>query len=538
MESVPYLALLAYLLGLLVLGVLGMIKGRRATDAEDDYYVASRGQGFVTTSLTIMATYFSGFAMLSFPGWVYRHGIPPMLMALNLPVAACAIYVIGNRVRRVGKRRGYITPADLIAGYYGESSWLRFAVVLVGALYVVPYVVMQVKAGGILAQGLFADVDHVSVFGMTLTMEETGVAALSLVTMIYVVIGGMRSVAWTDVLQGSLLLAAMLLSGVAVMYAFGGVGGYFDGVATLDGTLLTMPSAHGETAGRFHAWQVLSFCTFASLASIVQPAQWMRFYAARDSRTLRRTAVAFGTILPCCFLFGVFLVGLGGRVLLPPNADGSLPEGLSSDDQVVIRVIRDQFPVMFGAAGSVLVALILVAVMAASMSTADSNLHALSAVATRDVYARLRRSASERQRAWFGRFVIVIATCLAVAITFLGAGTSLLDTIAAFFLLAMAYSAQLLPVTVDILFVRRGSRCGAIAGLLAGVLTVTLFPPLGHLLLGADHVLVRGTSWAGSLLDVGLCGVIVNASVFVVVSRFTTPPALADRRAFARDLVP
>ncbi len=528
----PYVVLVLYLAVLLTLGIMGLLKSRRAAHAEADYYLAGRGQGVIVTSLTIMATYFSGFAILTFPGWMYEGGIAPMLYALNLPVAAAAIYILGNKIRRIGHRRGYITPADMITDYYGSSGLMRGLVALTGVLYVIPYVVMQIKAGGLLADGLFRHVEHVTLFGLDITMENVGVGALSLVTMIYVIIGGMRSVAWTDVMQGIILLSAMLLSGIAVMYALEGPSGYFSRVSSeLDGSLLTV----NDPPGRHNVWALLTFCTFASLASIIQPAQWMRFYAARDSKTLRRSSIAFATILPVCFIFGVFLVGLGGRVLYPMEQPGLLPDG-SKTDQVLIHVIQDYFPIMFGAFGVVLVSLILVAVMAASMSTADSNLHALSAVATRDIYRPLRPRSGEKERTWIGRLVIVLATVAAAAITLAGAGTDLLDTITAFFRLAMAFSAQLLPITIDLLFLRRGSRAGAIAGLAAGILTVCLFPPLSTLLFGPHTSLTDTTSHLKSLFDVGFCGIVLNTLVFVVVSRFTRKPDPAHTEAFARDL--
>lgn len=192
---------------------------------------------------------------------------------------------------------------------------------------------------------------------------------------------------------------------------------------------------------------------------------------------------------------------------------------------------------MFGAVGVILVSLILVAVMAASMSTADSNLHALSAVATRDVYRPLRPKAGEQERTWFGRGVIVVTTIVATLITFAGSQSNLLDTITAFFLLAMAFSAQLLPVTIDLLFLRRGSKAGAIAGMVVGILTVCLFPPLGTLLLGADSGLISGTGQVKAILDVGFCGLVINALVFALVTRFTVKPDSAHREAFARDLI-
>ena len=150
----PYIVLAFYLVGLLSLGVISLLRSRRATNAETDYYLAGRGQGVIVTSLTIMATFFSSFAILTFPGWIYEGGIAPMLYALNLPVAAVAIYLLGNRIRRIGRKRGYITPADMVADYYGDSPALRIIVALTGALYVIPYVVIQIKGGGLLADGL------------------------------------------------------------------------------------------------------------------------------------------------------------------------------------------------------------------------------------------------------------------------------------------------------------------------------------------------------------------------------------------------
>ena len=512
----PYLVLGAYLLLLLGLGLASLMKSRAAKDAEADYYLAGRGQGLLVTSLTIMATYFSGFAILTFPGWVYSSGIAPMLFALNLPVAAAGIYLLGNRIRKLGQQHGHITPADLISHHYGDSPALRFLVALVGALYVIPYVVIQIKAGGILAQGLFQNVEHLTLFGWQISIEDTGVAVLSLVTMLYVLVGGMRSVAWTDVIQGVLLLGSMLLSGVAIVHALGGISGYFQAVSELDGSLLTMPPP-GE---RFNAWSAVTFCAFASLASIVQPAQWMRFYSARSSDTLRKTAIVFSTILPICFLLGVFLVGLGGRALYP-MVDGALPDGMNKPDDIVIHVISQQFPEIFGSFGLFLIALILVAVMAASMSTADSNLHALSAVVTRDLYHPLRPGSSEKERAWVGRAVIIFATLAAAALTYWGAQGTLLKTITTFFFMAMAFSAQLLPLAIDILYLKKGTRQGAIAGLAAGIATVFLFPPIGSLLLGEEHVVTLFTAKLKTLLDVGFCGIAVNVLVFAAVSAAT-----------------
>ena len=92
-----------------------------------------------------MATFFSSFALLGAPGMVYRDGVVFALFSLNVPVAGVAIYVFGTRIRRIGRENGYLTPADMISAHYNSPVALRLLVALIGMLYAVPYVVIQIK---------------------------------------------------------------------------------------------------------------------------------------------------------------------------------------------------------------------------------------------------------------------------------------------------------------------------------------------------------------------------------------------------------
>jgi len=525
----PHVVLVCYLLILLGLGIVGYLRGKAT---EEDYYLAGRGQGLLVTSLTIMATFFSGVALLGFPGMVYQHGVSAMFLALNLPVAGAAVYLLGNGIRKLGKARGYVSPGDMIAGYYG-GSMIRIVAAVLGILYVLPYIIIQIKAGGLLAKTLFGE-----------DMYNTGAVALSAVTLVYVLVGGMRSVAWTDVLQGLLLLSGAVLAGIAVIASMGGPGEFFAKVAQLDPKQLTM---HDPAESKWNPWWILTFCLFGSLASIVQPAQWMRFYAAGSSKILRRSAVIFAVVLPACFLFGIMLVGLGGRALHPPPLPldleisldfilmqinvTNLPEGLGKADQIAVFMLREELPVMLGGLGIVLVSIIMVAIMAASMSTADSNLHALGGVITRDVYDQFKPDASQKQRTWVGRIVIIVTTLLALLIVYLGEnsefGKGLLKTIAQFFFLAMAFSCQLIPAAVDILYIRRGTRAGAIAGMITGgaVVLATLF------LAGNDTI-----QTIKRVIDLGGLALAFNVMVFILVSLFTRKPDPEHIEEFRRDL--
>jgi solute:Na+ symporter, SSS family len=515
--GVAYVVLLAYLGLLLVFGWIGY---RRGSVSEEDYYLAGRGQGWWVTSLTIMATFFSSFALLGAPGMVYRDGVVFALFSLNVPLAGAAVYFLGSRIRRAGLRHGYVTPADMIAGHYGEGKGLRPLTALIGVLYTVPYVVIQIQAGGILSRQLFGGQ----------AAFEWGAVLLALVTMVYIMVGGMRSVAWTDVLQGVLLVGGMLLGGGAVVAVLGGIGPFFEAVGRLPPKSLSVPG----TAGYWSPELLFTASVFASLGSMVQPAQWMRFYAARSDDVLRRGALVFAAVLTACFFFGVMLVGLGGQVLYPlVDAAGQysldaagrvLPhpavgQTAAQFDQILVVVLKNHLPELMGAAGLVVATLILVAIMAAAMSTADSNLHALSALLTHDVYDRyIRPQAGPIERLWVGRGVIAVVTLLALALVLWGqrSESNPLGMIVILGLLAIAFSTQLLPVTVDMLFIGRGSAAGAVAGIVAGVATVFFLSPFLPMLAGSG---LGGVAAAMKrMMDTGAWGLVINVAVFAGVS--------------------
>ncbi len=144
-------------------------------------------------------------------------------------------------------------------------------------------VIKLIQAGGILSQQLFPGRDAF----------ETGAALLALITMVYIMVGGMRSVAWTDVVQGGLLVGGMLLAGLAAVAVLGGPGPFFARVSELPARSLSAPG----TSGRWTPEILFTASLFASLGSMIQPAQWMRFYAARSTEVLRRSALIFAAML-------------------------------------------------------------------------------------------------------------------------------------------------------------------------------------------------------------------------------------------------
>ena len=122
---------------------------------------------------------------------------------------------------------------------------------------------------------------------------------------------------------------------------------------------------------------------------------------------------------------------------------------------------------------------------------------------------------------WVGRGVIAAATVLSLGMVFVSRSSESFDPIGMIMpmsILAIAFSSQLLPVTIDVLFLKRGSRQGAIAGIIAGMLVVLMFSPIPAILTGSDSAVVSLFARLKQLADIGFCGVVVNVTVFVLVS--------------------
>lgn len=519
-QNAALVMLCIYLCLLLTLGFLGWKKSR---NTEEDYYLAGRNQGWIVSALTIMATFFSSFAFLGQPGLVYKEGAAFALFALNVPVAAMVVYLVGRRISAAGRRHGHLTPGDMICHHYGNSVLLRILVALVGFLYAIPYVVIQLNAGGIVSATTFPDSDNAFLYGTY---------ALAGVTVIYIMVGGMRSVAWTDVIQGIMLIGGMLLAGVAAIAALGGIGEFLEKINDLPPEMLSLPGRKGD----WPATKMMTVCVFAAAGSMIQPAQWMRYYSAKSGRDLKRSALVLGIVLTGCSLFGVILIGLGGEVLYPAVTDGGAftaphAEVGESVDQILVVVLKNHVPdILGGGIGVLLAALVCVAIMAASMSTADSNLHAMGAVFTRDIYARLLKpSSGDAERTWVGRSVILAVTFLAVILIRVKDTNPEFEPfklIADMGLLAIAFSTQLLPITIDMLFLRRGNGSGAVWGLLTGLTVVFFFTPFFSMAVretGGGDTAISFIKDISRSVDTGGFALLANVSIFALVSRLTNP---------------
>lgn len=429
-----FLALFALYLVLLM--GLGWWARRRAAASPEEYFVAGRSFGPLVLFFSMAATNFSAFFFLGFAGQAYRYGYGMYgIMGFGTAFMAIMFYVLGRQIRALGKERGYLTPAELVGDRLGSRAvQLTFMAVMV--LFTIPYLATQaVGAGIIIAQASGLDF-------------RAAASLIMLVITVYVLLGGMRGVGWTDVAQGALMFGAMLLATLFVARGLGGLSEAGSAVYAQNPDLFTRPGPEGY----FTVQLWLSFLLLWLFVDPMFPQLFMRFYTAKDARSLKWTMVLYPLLVSVLFLCPV-MIGVWGTVSGyqgPP--DGILPHMVQTYAPAPVFTL-----VMLGALGAL-------------MSTADSQLLALATMLARDLLPRR----------WQARVVpisktLVIALVLfALSFIFLGYDpqVGIMDT-----LVKTTFSGLivLFPTVFAAVYWPRATGAGALASIATGELAVALF---------------------------------------------------------------
>jgi len=471
MESwiIATLVIVLYSVVVLILGYAGWRVGKVNME---EFFVGGRKIGFVVAYFTYCATFMSTFAFLGAAGWIYARGVSFFAVFCSCVFSPLMIYFLGYRIWLLGKRYGYITPADLLADFY-KGNFIRVLVAVVGLVFTLPYIQAQMMGSGYIFDA--ATGGKIPFFW--------GAMFLFVVMVAYVWMGGLRAVAWTDTLQGILMFVAIWVGGfIVVKNAFGTVhwGSLFQKIEQTHPNLLTISPAY---------WPIY-FSLFIALAGIsIQPPTWLRMYIVRKPQFLKWMAVTSPLYL-ILFYFPVFLVAFAGKLVMP---------GIARPDQILPLMLMKYTPIWFAS-------FVLAGGMAAAMSTADSQLHVCSAIFTRDIYQKLiSPEASEQRAVLMGRLLIVIFAAISVLLA-LTKPTFIVKIVA----LSLGGLLQLMPALIGAIYWPRATKQGVISGLIVGmivlILTQFVWPAPLKILSGA---------W----------GILANTVVFIIVSYLTPPPS-------------
>ena len=384
-----------YLFSLIGIGYVGLRARRENTMS--DFYLAGPGFGFSILFLTLFATQYSGNTFFAFTGATYRIGYT-WILSLHFMTAVVICYLIyAPKLFVLAKTKGYVTPSDFIQDRY-KHKVLSTLVSVIMIIALCNFLLAQLMAMGRAMQGLsqfHGDTAYIA-----------GVIILAFIMVVYGTLGGLRAVAWTDAIQGVTLAIGFAILYYLLIDYYGPIEDATQKLLVEDltnNTRKTLP----PNADASRAW--FSYILTAGLAVSLYPQAIQRIYAARSSSALRRSlrVMAF---MPIPTMIIALTAGIMAAAYIP---------GLeaAASDQVFGRVLRDiQSHSNFGYG---LVVVLLAAVLAAMMSTADSALLSISSMFTKDIYARfIRPQASETQLTRIGKQCswVLISVLVGIAI--------------------------------------------------------------------------------------------------------------------------
>jgi SSS family solute:Na+ symporter len=412
---------------------IGFYAGSRHKMDLEQWTVGGRGFGTVLMWLLMAGEVYTTFTFLGASGWAYSKGGPALYILGYQPLAFLVSFYILPLVWEVGKKYQLQTQADFFLARYGSKHLAAF-VALVGVIFIVPYLQLQLTGLGIIVE-----VASFGGIGRTPAM----LCAFTLVAA-FVFVSGVRGVAWVSVLKDVLLLFAAVFVGIALPYIyFGGIGPMFAAVIHAKPDHLLMP---GATKNLGHSWYVSSVLLTA-LGFFMWPQNFGASYTAKSGDTLRRNAVVmplYSITMPL-----MLFVGLTAFLVLP---------GLNNGDLSLLTLVRKTFPPWFlgliGGAGA----------LTAMVPSAILILTAATLFAKNICRAIFAPNMTDRGVALLARVMVLVVTAAAL-FSAIHSSASLVSLL----LVGYAGVAQFFPGVVLGLFSRRVTMPGVFAGLVAGI---------------------------------------------------------------------
>jgi SSS family solute:Na+ symporter len=477
MEQAISVGILAIYFGLVL--YIGLWAWRRfpQTDTES-YILGGRGIGWLVAGFTLMATQYSALTFLGFPGTMYRSGLGGYVAITGMYIGFAALYwlVFAARTWKVGRAFGHITPADTFSHFY-ESRWVGYVLGAILIATLIPYIQVQ-----IIGIGILFDVATDGLIPFTL-----GTVIVYAVIILYVFLGGMRSVAYVDTFQGVLLFGGLVVG--ALLVAFAAADGPLTAMETVTARspeLVSLPGPGGVWTWPF----LISWVIPVGVGWTMHPHMWIRMHIPKSVNFIRLWPMLITLSFPIV-MGAAFLVGMAGQVERPGLTEQA------ATDTVMISMILDHFPLVLGA-------FVAAAGLAAMMSSVSSQVHGVGASVGVDFLSKWVPGQPERQRVLYTRMAVLVVALIGLYLSL--TEPAFLTELGAF---AAAWGAQAAPIAVASLAGWKWTtKWGAIVGALGGTVAMLWVG------LGTDTQAWRGI-YAGSW------GLIVNITLFVVVSLLT-----------------
>ena len=439
MPSLPILVVLITY-GLILFGIGWW--ARRDSQSVAGYYVADKKLPSWVIAFSSNATGESAWLLLGLTGMGYAVGVHAFWIILGEVLGvALGWTLVALPFKAYGDRYNAITVPDYLEQRFRDRThvfrWLGLIIIFT---MVTAYTAAQLTATG-KAFNAFVG-----------TTYEAGVIIGAIIILYYTGIGGFKAVAYSDVLQGVLMLVGLAILPFVGFIAVGGWDPVMEGLRAADPTLLRPMGAFGLSAAGIASAVGFIAIGFAFLGA---PQLLTRWIAARD----RKEIINGGVIAVACvvvFDVGAVFAGMAGRVLFP---------GLGDPETILPMMTAELMPAVF-------TGVFLVIVLAASMSTVDSLLILVSSSVARDVVQKIfRPDLAEKTVALIGKLATVVIGIGAVALAIREVRVIFTFVLFAWSGLASGFA----PVVLCSLFWKRTTRAGAVTGMIAGFATAILW---------------------------------------------------------------
>ena len=492
-----------YLLALLAIGWLST---RLFEGTARDYFLASHSIGPVMLLMSIFGTTMTAFALVGATGESYRLGIGVlgMLASWSALVHTAVFFFVGIKLWSIGKRLGYLTQIQYFRDRFeSDAIGLLLFPALVGL--VIPYLLTGLLGAGsvvvVVTQGALPDLFPATGGGIPAWLTNLVISA---VVLAYISLGGLRGAAWANTFQTIVFLLTGITATVLIAAKLGGAQAATQAVL----------AAHPERLIVGGAVQPLEFLAYGLIPLSVGtfPHVFQHWLTARSAKAFKLTVVGHPLFIALLWTPCV-LIGVWATSAVMPDGSLVVPLEHPPNSELGLMVQKLTTPIIGGLLGA--------GILAAIMSSLDSQFLAISSIFTNDIVGHYvsQERIDDRQRVRLGRLFVVVI----VGLTF---GLSLLEPRSVFALGVWCFSGftALFPLVVAALYWKRTTRAGAIASIVSA--TVVWF------------VLFRDSNYAADpgYEFLGLMPVVTMTFAAIValvgVSLVTTPPSAATIEKF------
>jgi sodium/proline symporter len=450
-------AFVLYLGGMVV---IGMRESRKMGNSAD-FFLGSRSTGPWITALSAEASDMSGWLLMGLPGVAYLGGMKEAFWtALGLIVGTYLNWLlVAKRLRQYTIHAGdAITIPEFFTNRFKDKSHL---ISLVSVIFIIFFFTIYTASGFVACAKLFN-----SVFGIPYTIA----LLIGIVIILsYTIMGGYLAVCSTDFMQGSLMFFALIITTIIGAVSLGGPAEAIEKVNALGANFLN-PFVGGEGFGTMEIISALGW----GLGYFGMPHILIRFMGLRSNqevRTSRRIAMVWVTIA----FIGALLVGAFGRVYLAPLDLAAT----GAQETVFIETLMKMFP-------GFIAGLCLCAILAAAMSTADSQLLVAASAFSRDIYTVFfNKTATEKQNLLISRITVFVVAAIAFVIS-LDPGSSIFGLVSYAW---AGFGATFGPLVLLSIFWKGATRNGALAGLICGGITVIVWKQLSGGIFGLYEII-------------------------------------------------